>query len=375
MVYLVRYNSGTEQEIRSADHQHQSLGNLFVFVIGEGLLAVKAWPWPDSEAATPTSVPKTEIEDFQGYEPARQPYVEIRDYLGYAPVPNNRVIGRRYEDGKLLYEVVYTIDADGLRKAPDYLGDDNAECILFFGGSFTFGEGLEDEQTIPYLVGVGTGNRYRVYNFGFAGYGTHHMLAALEHGVVDSIIECRPKYVFYQAIRAHQKRVAGIRPLPQNLHNPRYLLRGDGTPFFDGHLDELSNAPEDAIIRRGWAYDYLARSFLLKELHRATVIYAEQRNLLVAITDASRHIIESRWPGSEFLIILWNDRRDPKSKQLEWALERKRFRMHMVGDILPGYLDNKGTYRISKLDHHPNAMAIEMIADYIVGEVIRPGGG
>jgi hypothetical protein len=74
----------------------------------------------------------------------------------------------------LIYDVTYTIDADGLRIAAglDENPHDN-RCMLFFGCSFTFGEGVDDHEAMPYVAG--TLANLRAYNFGFPGYGPHQM--------------------------------------------------------------------------------------------------------------------------------------------------------------------------------------------------------
>ena len=45
--------------------------------------------------------------------------------------------------------------------------------MIIFGDSFTFGEGLNCVQMMPYRVGEIGGGRFEVYNFGFQGYGPH----------------------------------------------------------------------------------------------------------------------------------------------------------------------------------------------------------
>ncbi len=307
--------------------------------------------------------------DYPGYDVAT---ILADDNLGYAPLANTQVNGRRSVGEELLYDVVYTIDANGLRMTPAYRGDGIPGCILFFGGSFTFGEGVNDTEAMPYIVGAGSNDRYRVFNFGYRGYGSHQMLSALEHGTVDDVVgECQVRYVFYQAVRAHIKRSAGVRPMLADRHGPRYRLPDNGELFYDGRFDEVSTAPEDMIIRRSTAYELLSRSYLLKEIHRGTVVQSENIALLASIGDASRSIVENRWPDAEFHVILWNDRFDPKGKWLEWSLEDGQFAIHRIGDIIPDYLGDKGRYQIHKeYDSHPNAVAQEQIADYIVREII-----
>lgn len=347
---------------------------LFVFSIGEIVYLIRAEPSDQVDSETgaggqeQSQVAWSVAKGVVQYTPSREAYVEYHDYLGYAPLPNNEVIGRRYEGEEIVYDVVYSLDENGLRRTPFFDRQGDVDCILFFGGSFTIGEGVKGEEVAPYLVGIDTSDRYRVYNFGFHGYGPHQMLSALEHGLIDDVIDCKPKYIFFQAIRHHIKRVAGI--ASHDTHGPRYRLRTSGELIFDGNFDGPSNAPEDAIIRRSEAYGVLSKSFLLKEMHRISVIYTENITLLTAIVEASRQWVEDRWPDSEFHVILWNERFQPKTKQLEWVLAEQGFQLHLVGDILPGYLGNKERYWVHENDHHPNTEAHRLLADYLVNEVV-----
>src|SRR5215813_5227489 len=49
---------------------------------------------------------------------ARVAYVQPDADLGYAPLPDRTVRARRVLDGHVVYDVLYTIDADGLRITP-----------------------------------------------------------------------------------------------------------------------------------------------------------------------------------------------------------------------------------------------------------------
>jgi len=109
-------------------------------------------------------------------------YSTPHEVLGYGAPKSYETTYRRYSDDTLVYDVTYSTDEHGLR-VPPRIGDPNeAHCVLFFGGSFTFGEGLENEEAMPYRVGLLGQGRLRVYNFAYHGYGPHQMLAALELG-------------------------------------------------------------------------------------------------------------------------------------------------------------------------------------------------
>jgi len=224
---------------------------------------------------------------------------------------------------------------------------------------------------MPYVVGAKTEGRYRVLNFGFHAYGPHQMLAALEYGIVDEIATCEPRYVFYQAIVAHITRAAGVSS--SDRHGPRYRRLRTGELFYDGQFDdEESRVPAELAPRRSALYHgVISKSFLVKEIHRGTVIFSGNLELLVAIVDRSRRLIERRWPEAEFHVILWNERFEIRNLRLGRALSGEGFRVHRISDILPGYLADRDRYRLGMGDRHPNALAHAMIADYIVGEVLE----
>jgi hypothetical protein len=121
------------------------------------------------------------------------------DVLGWAPAKGMKAHAINYGPAGLLhgpegilFDRICTIDSTGLRVAPPYRHDGLAGTVLFFGCSFTFGEGLKDDETQPFQVGAQSGGRDRTFNFGFQAYGPHQMLAAMEHGMVRRVGDTTP---------------------------------------------------------------------------------------------------------------------------------------------------------------------------------------
>lgn len=113
--------------------------------------------------------------------------------LGYTLGANlSRPKATKYLDNKLIYQVSYSTNEHGLRTT---MGGDREDgyfgCILVYGGSFTYGEGLNDEQALPWRIDILTGRRHQVFNFGLHGYGPHQMLASLESGHTAAIANCK----------------------------------------------------------------------------------------------------------------------------------------------------------------------------------------
>jgi len=288
-----------------------------------------------------------------------QPLFRRNDALGYTHPIKRVITDTRQYRGRQLYEAVYTLDDYGLRISPPYRAD-NHDFVLFFGGSFTFGTGVNDDETLPYQAGIKLDKRFQIHNFGVGGYGPHQMLSLLEHGIVDNIIDCTPKYAIYQAIYGHIERSAGLALWDK--HGPKYILHGDGSVTFAGNFDD-----DKSKIR-----NQLNKSLIYQNIwgNRRT-INEKDINLFLGIVARSRNIIETRYPECEFNVIIW-DSNSPKQSETVWeGLSAIGIRVHRVSNIIPDLYQNQTMYRIAPpYEPHPNLRTYELLADYVVSEII-----
>jgi len=289
-------------------------------------------------------------------------YVTEHDVLGYAPIRDNSVTASKYYQDKLLYTVNYGIDEQGLRNAPpSEPGASN--CILFFGGSFTFGEGVNDYESLPYRVGLHSNKQYRIYNFGFHGYGPHQMLAALEQGLVDEIIQCKPKHIIYQGMVAHIMRSSGL--TTWDSHGPRYRMNGERKIEYTGHFD-------DTLIYR------LTSLLRLNESKIYSKIFGTQRpvrqqdvELYVGIITRAEELFTTRYPDSKFHIVLWGDTKNNNIFSYLLTLIRKHgMNVYPRSELIPLYEQNAYIYELSEHDHHPSAFAYDIVAQHITTRLL-----
>jgi hypothetical protein len=292
----------------------------------------------------------------------------VDDTLGVRPKPGLRTTAKMTWQGQEIYDVVYTIDDVGLRVSPPpAAGAAGAatDCVLFFGGSFTFGEGLDDDETLPYRVGVRSGGHYAVRNFGFSGYGPHQMLAAIESGFVERAARCRPRYAVYQAVYHHTVRSAGV--WTWDRHGPRYVLGDDGRPVRTGNFD--SEHDPSKMLRA------LEKSGVATELRRrgmdvgAGDATEEDAKLLRAIVAESRRLLVETWPDLEFHVVYW----DAYDAVGRWPLfddpPLDGIEVHRISEILPPVDDPEGVYKLPH-DVHPTPRAADLIAAYVVRNVL-----
>ncbi len=109
------------------------------------------------------------------------PNDNFRKYLYYYNLTNWQGLAKKTDDnGKILYEVKYTIDNDHLRFNPYNQKNTSETNLVFVGCSVTFGEGLNDDQTIPAQVALYT-QHTKTFNYGTSGYGPTHVLSYFKY--------------------------------------------------------------------------------------------------------------------------------------------------------------------------------------------------
>jgi hypothetical protein len=298
------------------------------------------------------------------------PYYTADDVLGVVPVKNVHAHSTEFRHGKLVYDVTYTTDANGLRVAPPVKTGKAENSVLFFGCSFTYGEGVQDDQTMPYQVGIQSGGQYQIYNFGFHGYAPNQMLAEIESGRVRQVVAASPRFAIYQALPDHVARVAG--KIPYGKHGPRYQLDADGTVRLRGHFDD-GQKPLTSLAAR--LDGQLSKSAIYRTLknHEPPPDENDVR-LLLALVRRSRDLLVAQYPGIEFHVILWRnlEYEEKTYEELQRGFAEMKIPVHLIPDILPDYKVNPGRYWLHPEDKHPNALADRLIADYVVTGIVSP---
>ena len=257
-----------------------------------------------------------------------QGYFTPNEILGYAPSTNKIITSQKYYKNQLLYDATYTIGDDGRRITPPPRSSDDNQCIIFFGGSFTFGEGIDDHEAMPYLVG--DLQEYKVHNYGFHGYGPHQMLSAIENG----LLSCNLRLVVYQAMGGHVARSAGYSSWDN--HGPKYVLQS-GKLTFRGHFDDSTNLIYEKIQRK-ISYQLGKSNFYKKyfsKKDRYTITDYDIR-LFLEIVNTSRRKLMEKFPNVEFHIILWDKKPDDDTYiRIRKGLKLVTNNIHLISNILP----------------------------------------
>lgn len=124
---------------------------------------------------------------------AMQPRVEVlhppglwgsRAELGWGPKAPGAYPTEKRVDGKTIYRVTYTIDDDLLRHTATAAP---GPVVAFFGDSNTFGDGLDDKDTLPQAF-ADLEPGFDVVNLGFSAYSPAQALRELDVGLFDKRI-------------------------------------------------------------------------------------------------------------------------------------------------------------------------------------------
>lgn len=155
--------------------------------------------------------------------------------------------------GRTIYDATYTLDDHRLRKT---ISSDHGPAVAFVGDSFTFGIGVNDNETMPQAFADLTGHRIRVLNLGFGAYSPQQFLRAMETGTYDKIVGPDLRAFVLLTAPWHSERVACQADYVAGA--PRYVLE-DGNPVYAGTCFDHG---------RPWLETVLSRVAILRALSR-----------------------------------------------------------------------------------------------------------
>jgi len=297
-------------------------------------------------------------------------YFVSDEILGYSIIKDIQSNSINFFKDTLVYDVIYTIGKDGNRITPEPKSHNNDSCMIFFGCSITFGEGVSDSSSLPFIVGELQNNK--VHNYGCHGYGPHQMLAAIE----NKMITCNANTVIYQTFTDHVYRAAGY--FSWDTHGPKYNIK-NGNLFFDGYFDDFKTKKVLTLYEK--LYNQRFKSYTYRKLFLTNYKYDITEydiNRYLAIVDRSRTLLKNKNPEVNFHVIIWdffpNSYQNKRTlSKIIYGFNQKSIDYHLVSNILPEFLENTGIkytkmYQILN-DGHPNQDAYRLIARFVVDKI------
>jgi len=285
------------------------------------------------------------------------------ELLGYNGKSNVQISQLYRYHGQEVFNVTYSTDRFHRRITPLPDPASRPHLILFFGGSFTFGEGVNDDETLPCYVAQ-LAPRYRVLNYGYRGYGPHQMLAKLQSNGITREVAHRDghRLLIYTFIDGHVGRVIG------SMFNMNWAYR---TPYYRlAEQDQLikvgdfsSNRPVTTFLYRVISHSELVTYFDLDYPR----LNEDHFRLTARIIEEARDVFQRKFNSDDFYVLIYpGSRYGPRLipylkaagvNYLDYSslLDPTEPQFHLAGDL------------------HPTAAAYKIIATRVVKDINLAG--
>ena len=127
--------------------------------------------------------------------------------LGFKPRSNHQFT--HFDISKIAADsaVKYSIVDDGARNTGT-IDSLRSNHVAMLGASYTFGQGLNDSSTFPYIL-QDCSSRFSVSNFGFMGYSPQQIHQLVKHRDWEKVFPSDSGVVFYNFINHHVDRLRG----------------------------------------------------------------------------------------------------------------------------------------------------------------------
>ena len=232
-------------------------------------------------------------------------YIELDELLGWRSKRSfTTTLTESINDQVTYKDVRFHIDSNGRRVSKEHKRDSAKNHAIFLGGSYTFGDGIDFNDTLPFHFNNCSKNKYEIYNYALSGYGPTQNLLLLKDQELYSDIINQNGICIYTMKAHHINRATGV---------PRYLRENHRIPVarIDGN-DELSflrfyDLPKMQIYHYK-LYDFFRSSSyalnnILQKKDFLMISWKEAIDINVRIYNEMHHQYKSYFNGSFFLFV------------------------------------------------------------------------
>ncbi|OGX33790.1 MAG: hypothetical protein A3C36_06295 [Omnitrophica WOR_2 bacterium RIFCSPHIGHO2_02_FULL_52_10] len=276
-----------------------------------------------------------------------------------AKTGSHRSFLKNMDTGEYIYDVNYTIDEFGRRVTIVPGREQRDQYILFMGCSFMYGEGVQDNETLPFHVGRMT-TEYLPYNYAFHGLGPFDLLAKLENLDLRSQVQEKDGLLIYLFMDDHVKRVTGAMSVMKWKGNQVYYA-----------VDHQGDFVRHGSFNTGRSfltplYKILLKSRILRYFNvDIPKIGTSHIELTAKVIEAMKNEYQKKFGSEKFYVFI-------KSKS--WIGQRLAEQLDARGiknfNIESIFADgDRELYRLSADDGHPSALAQQMMAEKIVQDL------
>jgi hypothetical protein len=262
---------------------------------------------------------------------------------------------KRASTGELIYDVTYSVDQFGRRITPVTSRELRKKFLLFFGCSYTYGEGVQDDETLAYHAGT-LAPGYMPYNYAFHGGGPFDAMARMEEPGFNEQIAEQDGIGIYVYMQDHVNRVADAPGTAKWHYGHTYYDRTD-----DGRFVRNGTFATGRPFRTAY-YRFLYESRLLRALGLAEAKGSKEARIDLA-ADAIAAVAErfhARFPHARFYVVAY-----PSKRPSEMADRLRQRGIDFIDNV--GLFDTADPlYHLSQEDWHPTPAALRALAVAVV---------
>jgi hypothetical protein len=280
--------------------------------------------------------------------------------VGYRHIPNGEIRHIVRTEKEIVFDVTYHFDEYGRRKADIREAEKRDKFIALFGCSFTYGNAIQDNETLNYFFAKEL-NRYYPYNYGIAAMGANAALGLAESGRLKKEIPQREGVFLYIFIDSHVNRTVGNLPsLSWNFGSPFYEIV-DGQPINKGSF--LTGRPITSKLLLG-LYSFLYNFTNLGNREFPPTLSKDQR-YTCAILKGIKNRLASDFPSSPFYVVK-HPTGGGMNTVLKSCLEESGVSLITFSDEFEKQFHQSDANLSVKYDGHPNGLANKIIAAELV---------
>jgi len=274
------------------------------------------------------------------------------EILGFKLKPDSRMHVEKRTDNRKIFDATYSVDSFGRRLTTVKDPEKRNKFILFFGGSYVFGWGVNDNETLASYASQFAPD-FDSYNYANFDYGPQHMLAVLEKWDIKNQIKEKEGVAVYVFIDDHVNRAIGTMWHHNALAHrfPYYAVDANGKLAAKGNF--TSGRPVIAVIYKLLWKTNIVRYFKIKFPPR---IGDRHIRVTCKIIEESKNLLTKEFKNSEFYVLFY-----PGSTRAAKMIPYLKKMGIKYLDYSALWGENRDVWRI-KDDGHPSAKANKMIA-------------
>jgi len=265
--------------------------------------------------------------------------------------------GKRVGD-RILYDVVYETDLAERRATLNAAGATPRRFAAFFGGSYTFGEGLPTDATLASSF-ARSSTSWAAYNYGCPGYGPQNVYVQLGERELPNEIPQSNGVAVYTFIPHHVRRAIGSMVVTTKWGRtfPYFTYRDDGRLKRDGTFG--TDHPWRHWYR--WLYNFETVRYAGIDL--PLWLGASDFELTGALVAGARDRFLAQYPDGAFIVLV------PPHDPAETAVVRRALESFEAFDL--ECLDATALYPFAApqyripFDGHPTAAANDALAEFL----------